>query len=130
MCHLRHKLRIFLVRRKVMFHSQDIYVFVFSTIPWFTKSVTSWWILVHEAGCIYEYIFWTKTHSVTKLGQLIDINKGNNFQEFFWTIWRTGTKFQALFNLATSSNYSITNYVKIPMFLGKGEWETFKNGKC
>ena len=31
-------------------------------------------------------------------------------------IWRTGAKFQALFNLATCSNYSITNYVKIPVF--------------
>ena len=34
--------------------------------------------------------------------------------------------FQVLFNLATSSNYSITNYVKIPVFqffekLNKGQ---------
>ena len=29
--------------------------------------------------------------------------------------WRTGAKFQVLFNLATCSNYS-TNYVKIPVF--------------
>ena len=31
----------FLFHRKVMFHSQDIQVFLFLTIPWFTKSVTS-----------------------------------------------------------------------------------------
>ena len=31
-------------------------------------------------------------------------------------IWRTGAKFQALFNSATCSNYSTTNYVKIPVF--------------
>ena len=62
MCHLRHRLIIFLFYRKVMFHSQDIHVFVFLTIPWFTKSVRSWWVLVHEAGCIFEYIFWTTTH--------------------------------------------------------------------
>ena len=37
-----------------MFRSRDIQVFAFST-----------------------------THDVTKLGQLIDINKGNNFQESF-----------------------------------------------
>ena len=47
---------------KVMFHSQDTQVFVFLTIPWFIKSVMSWWVLVHEAGCIFEYIFWTITH--------------------------------------------------------------------
>ena len=35
--------------RKVMFHSQDIQVFVFLIIPSFTKSTTPWWILVHEA---------------------------------------------------------------------------------
>ena len=29
MCHLRHRLRIFLFRKKIMFHSQDIQVFVF-----------------------------------------------------------------------------------------------------
>ena len=31
-------------------------------------------------------------------------------------IWRTWAKSQALFNLATCSNYSITNYVKFPVF--------------
>ena len=48
MCHLRHRLIIFLFYRKVMFRSQDIQVFVFLTILWFIKSVTSWWVLVHE----------------------------------------------------------------------------------
>ena len=63
-----------------MFRSEDIQVFVFLTIPRFTKSVTSQWALVHETRCIYEYIFWTTTQEVTKLGQLIDISKGDNFQ--------------------------------------------------
>ena len=68
--------------RKVMFRSQDIQVFVFLTIPWFTWSVmTSWW--VQETGYIFEYIIWATTHDVTKLDQLIDINKSNNFQESF-----------------------------------------------
>ena len=31
-------------------------------------------------------------------------------------IWRARAKFQVLFNLTTFSNYSITNYVKIPAF--------------
>ena len=68
----------FLFHRNVMFRSQDIQVLVFLTIPWFTKSVTSRWVLVHETRYIFEYIFWTTTHEVTKLGQLIDISNGNN----------------------------------------------------
>ena len=59
---LRHRLRIFLFRRKVMFRSQDIEVFVFLTIPTFTKSVTSWWVLVHETRCTFDYIFWITTN--------------------------------------------------------------------
>ena len=31
-------------------------------------------------------------------------------------IWKTGAKSQALFNLETCFNYSITNYIKIPAF--------------
>ena len=50
MCHLKHRLRIFLFHRKVMFRSQDIQVFVFLAISWFTKSVTSQWVLVHETS--------------------------------------------------------------------------------
>ena len=77
---LNHRLRIFLFRRKIMFRSQNIQVFVILTIPWFTKSVTSRWVLVHEIRCIFEYMFWTTNHEDTKLGQLIDISKYNNFQ--------------------------------------------------
>ena len=53
MRYLRHRLRIFLFRRKVIFRSQNIQVFVFLTIPRSTKSVTSWWALVHETRCIF-----------------------------------------------------------------------------
>ena len=109
------QIKNFLFRRKNMFRSQDIQVFVFLTIPWFTKSVTSRWVLVHETRCIFEYIFWTTTHEVTKLGQLIDISKDNN-SVISWTIKRTETRVQVLFNLATCPNYSITKYFKIPVF--------------
>ena len=70
----------FLFCRKNMFRSQYIQVFVFLTIPCFTKSVTSRWVFVHETRYIFEYIFWITAHETTKLGQLIDISKGNNFQ--------------------------------------------------
>ena len=39
------QIKNFLYRRKIMFHSQDIQGFVFLTIKWFTKSVTSRWVL-------------------------------------------------------------------------------------
>ena len=57
MSHLKHRLRIFLFHRKIMFHFQDIQVFVFLTIPWFTKSVTSRWVLAHESRCILNISF-------------------------------------------------------------------------
>ena len=86
MCHLRHKFRIFLFCRKVMFCSQNIQVFVDLAIQRFRKPVMAWWVLVHETGCIFEYIFWTSTHEPRKLGELIDICKGNNFQKSFGQI--------------------------------------------
>ena len=63
-----------------MFRSEDIQIFVFLTILWFTESRTSRRVLVQETTCIFEYIFWTTIHEVTKLGQIIDKSKGNNFQ--------------------------------------------------
>ena len=62
LCHLKHSLRIFLFSRKVMFRSQDIQPYVFLTIPWITKSVMSWWVLVYETGCIFEYMGGIKVH--------------------------------------------------------------------
>ena len=41
MCHLRHRLEIFLFRKKVMFRSEDIQIFVFLAILRSTKSVMS-----------------------------------------------------------------------------------------
>ena len=40
----------FIILQKGMFRSQDIQFFVFLIISWFTKAV-------HEAECIFEYIF-------------------------------------------------------------------------
>ena len=77
------KVKNFLIHRRVMFRSQDVQVFIFLTIPWFATFFTSSWVLVHEIGYIFEFIFWTTTHEVTKLCHLIDISKGNNFGEYF-----------------------------------------------
>ena len=86
------------------------------------KSVMSW-VLVHETGCIFEYISSTTFHWVAKLGQMIDVNRGNNFQKSF-------EQFGGLGNLqpgepatlATCSNNSITNYVKIHLCHFLKEW--------
>ena len=60
-------------------------------------------------------IFWTTTDLVTKLGQLIDINKSNNFQESFQQ--SGGLELSSrVFSIYPCSNYSITNDVKIPVF--------------
>ena len=109
MCHLRHRLRIFLFHRKVKFHSQDIQVFVFLIIPWFTRSVMSWW-----ADRVHFGIHLLNCNSLNH--QTRPSKQGHYFSGIFWTIWRTGAKFLVLFNLATCSNYSITNYIKIPVF--------------
>ena len=36
------------------------------------------------------------------------------FSEIFWIIWNTRATFQAISNVATCSNYLITNYAKYP----------------
>ena len=100
---------------RIMFCSRDIQVFVFLIIPWFTKPVT-WWVLVHEAGT-YRYIYLLNHNSLSHQTWPIDRYKwGKQFSGIFWTIWSTGAKFQVLFNLASFSNYSINDYVKIPVF--------------
>ena len=92
----------FLFQRKAMFCSQDVRVFVFLTIPWFTKSTKSRWVLVHKTVCIFECIFWTISHLVIKLAQLVDINKGNNTGESFEQFGGLGLSSRS--SLATCSN--------------------------
>ena len=77
MWHLRHRLRIISFHRKVVFCSQDIQFFVFLTIPWFNIFVMSWGVLI-TWDRIFEPHF---IKSPTKFGELIYINRVNDFQE-------------------------------------------------
>ena len=83
------RLRIFLFYRNVMFRSQDISVFVFLTIPWFTKSAASWW--VHEARCILNISFKLQLiNSANMVDLLIDITKRNIFLKSIERFGRPG----------------------------------------
>ena len=116
MCHLKHRLRIFLFRKKnyILFSRYSIFC-IFNHLMIYQicdvmMSISTWdkctfWIyLLNHSWLSHQTwpIDWYKP--------------GQQFSEIFWTIWRTGAKFQVLFNLATCSNYSITNYVKILVF--------------
>ena len=111
MCHLRQKLRILFSFRKFMSRSQNIQVYVYLTIGWFNKSLTSWW------DKVYFWIYLLNHGSMSHQTLPTDgYKQGQYFSGVFWTIWWARAKFQVLFNLATCSNYTITSYVKSPVF--------------
>ena len=125
MCHLRHGLRIFLFHRKVMFRSQYIQVFVCIFNHPMTYQIynimmsISTWDRVH---------FWEPQLISHRTWKIDRYKQRQYFSEIIWAIWRAGTKLQALFNLATCSNHSITCYVKFLVFhfyerANKGEFK-------
>ena len=67
---------------------------------------------------VHFLIYLLKYNSLSHQTWPIDRYKQRQqFSGIFWITWRTGAKFQVLFDLATCCNYSITNYVKIPLFI-------------
>ena len=99
-----------------MFRSQDIPVFFIFTHPMIYQicdvmmSIITW-------DRVHIWIYLLNQYSLSNQTWSIDRYKQRHyFPEIFWTIWRTAAKFQAHFNLATCSNYSVTNYVKFPVF--------------
>ena len=108
MCHLMHRLRIFLFRRKIVFRSQDIQVFVFSTSLWFAK-ICGVTMSISTQDKVHFWICLLNLNSWSYQTWLVDRYKqGQQFSVIFWAIWRTGARFQVLFNLATCPNYSLT----------------------
>ena len=127
MCHLRHRLRKCWFCRKAMFRSQDFQLSVFLIIPWFTKyyvmmSIGTW-------DNVHFWIYLLNRNSLSHQAWPSDrYQQEIKFSEIFSKILRTGTRFQVLFNFATCSNYSVTNYAKIPVFhffekVNKGQWK-------
>ena len=122
MCHLRHRQRIFfLFHRKVMFRSQDIQVSIFLTTM--ICQICDVMISIKTWDMVHFLIYLLNHNSLTHETWSIDRYKqGQLFSEIFCAVWRTRPKFQAFFNLATCSNYPITNYVKFPVCrVDKGE---------
>ena len=80
-----------------MFRSQDIQFFVFLTIPYLPNlwRHDEYYYMRQGTKPLVEYIFWTTTHWVIKLGQLIDISKGNTFQESFEQFGGLGLGFRS-----------------------------------
>ena len=125
MFQLRQRLRIFLFCRKVMLRSQDIQVFVFLTILIFQicdvmKSISTW-------DTVHFLIYLLNHNSLTyQTWSFNRYKQGQYFSKIVLKNSRAGAKFQALFNLATCSNYSITNYVKFAVI---GFFESANNGE-
>ena len=71
-------------------------------------SISTW-------GKIHFWMYLLNHNSSHQTWPTDTYNQGQQFLGIFWTIWRTGTKFQVFSKLAICPNYSITNYVKIPV---------------
>ena len=73
-------------------------------------SIITWDRVHYWIYLLYHNWLSNQTWSIDRYKQ------GHYFFEIFWTIWRFGAKFQALFNLTAHSNCSVTNCVKFPVF--------------
>ena len=116
MCHLSHRLKIYLFRMKIIFR-----IFVFSRFCIFDNPMIYQICDVMVSISIWDRVhFWIYLLNHNLLShQTRPINRSKKrqyFSGFFWTIGRTGARFQVLFNLAICSNYLITNYATMPVF--------------
>ena len=116
MCYLRHRLRIFLFHKSyVPFSRYSSFFCFFFNHPMIYQicivmSISTWDRVHFRIYLLNHNLLSYQTWSTDRCKQ------GQYFSETIWRIWRTGAKFQALFNLATCSNYSIINYNKISAF--------------
>ena len=103
MFHMRHRCRIFL------FHFYFNYYLIY--LIYDVMMNISTWNRMHFSTYLLNYnLLSNQTWPTHRYKQ------DQKLSEIFCTIWRTGAKFQVLFNLTTFSDYPITSYVKIPVF--------------
>ena len=120
------QVKFFLFHSKFMFCSQDIQVFLFYNYTMIYQ-IFDVMISISIWGRLHFWVYCLNYNSLTLQTWSIDRYKqGEYFSKILWTIWRTGANFQAFFNLATCSNYSVTSYVKFLVFhyferVNKGE---------
>ena len=99
-----------------MLRSQDIQVFVFLTILIF--QICDVMMRISTWDTVHFLIYLLNHNSLTyQTWSFNRYKQGQYFSKIVWKISKTGAKFQALFNLATCSNYSITNYVKFAVIV-------------
>ena len=72
-----------------MLRYQNIQVFVFFTMPWFTKFVASWWVLVYDTGLHFWIFFYLGKVNVGKTLILLMWNWMGLFLKKYdlWTCW-------------------------------------------
>ena len=115
MCHLRHRLRIFLFHRKVYVSFSRYSSFCVFKHPMIYKICYNIMMSIISCDRVHFWIHLLNRNLLSHGTRPINRCKlGQRFSGIFWIIWRTGAKFQVLFNLRICSNYSVTNYVKIP----------------
>ena len=113
MCYLKHNLRIFLFCGNVMLSSQDIQICIFNY-----RMIYQICAVISISTCEGAFLNISfepqlKSHHTWPTDRH---KQGQYFSAIFWTTSWTGAKLQVLSNLATSFKYSITSYVKIPVF--------------
>ena len=132
MCHLRHRLRIFLFDRKVMFIFLNTFLNIFYILRHpMIYQISDVMMSISTWKRVHFWIYLLNNNSLTHQNWSIDRYKQpQKFSKIFWMIWRIGVNFQAHFNLSTCSNYSITNFVKLPVFhFFKRVNQSIENGK-
>ena len=71
---------------------------------------------ISTSGTVHFWIYLLNHNLLSHQTQPVDrYKKAQYLSEIFWTIWNTRAKLPVVFNVVTCSNYSIKNYVKLPV---------------
>ena len=100
----------FLYRRKFIFCSQNSRVFAFLTIPLFSKSMMPWWVLVHETGGLFKYIFWTTTGHDQKIWDTFWLNYGHWYKvlNLYQLLYQFKIRVKIIFLMSLENDNSLT----------------------